>query len=1320
MDNFESGNNPMDRKEQPLTKEDLQTTDLSEMSRIILNGKINLYNDEHKDFIKKFLNQVKSKNNKSELEKDDIRSVFTNEGAAVRKIVRLINEEKQNIKEKTKDDLITLKDFLENENNSNNMNSSGRHIQALYEGTKYNKLDINSAINSLKDGLLGDKMNPEFVDFMKKLSKYFYYILSHNSISGDDGEENLDDEIKRFKENSKFYLFGASKGNGEIVDLARFMMDQLGDDFFAITKGKEISKTKRNDLRSLYKVDVLNSEKVGDFNISNLNSLLGYISDFGGVDQGAKPDGFLRGKNSKTYSGFFSRLFTSGEWSQSKIVGELQIYNKLKERVSSVGELKDLIAEVVYPGNQNGKAKVDSIFSSGNNDKVKDLLKKFQQISLGKISQTRDLESVTLNNQEQYNEVERNAKEDLKSIEKVKEKLTSSKEYKEKFKELIGLGATSTDAKKILDNWTYTVLSSPEIYAGINLLLIKTITVNKVVDDLGKTLSESKTEKKVLRGHPYLLIGLNLASIKNRFGEGGKYTIDSGISANGAVGLDGLALPLSVGGKAGVTLKDDNLGVQDGELKGNWKIIGGVSVGKDILKDGKIVTMASIDLNWNSKIDAIEAQIFKNKKLLSNLIDQNGQLKENGIEDIKKAIVEMKKILGDGATNEQKLYLEVLETNLIHLSNALKRAINDKKLKNIILSTWLKSIVSDFDVNVKSANSGMNLSGLHIGYIFGLNLLSLGINIEHIQGSYRRSSFEQRSKDYDRQRGRLKNLSVDLSDKLTISSDKKEVVINSGVEVVVSDDSKGTISIEKNYETGETILKSNKEIYISSKKEHNSDIYNTFKIVASNNVSGDIKGIEGQVSEKDVNMKLITEQFNGLGLNLPSDFGKRLYLGVRGKIKGFQAKNLFSYIDRFLKDPTDNNLSFLKSKFVQYPVLFGFRTSSGTKNKEIITNMNLENMKILATNMQKLTWGDNKVRSQSNKDLITFGKKDLKLFESVSKAESNLFAKEGLKQASIDNLLGAKNLAFTDIESGNGNFERRRLSDLLGDGKTSAISIVAATPKNGSHGLSIVPGVDVQLYGDYAKVTDNNAKVFILSKVSSYIDENLIKLNNNFKNNDIIKDLVITKNEYIEMILTGKTPYGVQVKLDQIKSKNGLQNLTLAIKPSEFISFNAGFEGNECFNAGLSLLLGKISLSYNREGKSVTEVTNDIGNPDTSMDNYTVGLSIMNTNEVVNREEVKTIPENSPEPDTVPPEPNTVPPEPNTVPPKPNTVPPEPNTVPPEPNTVPPEPNTVPPEPNTVPPEPNTVPPEPNTDNGVSTTPINSGPDTEIGSQEDE
>jgi len=1264
MDNFESWNNPMDRKEQPLTKEDLQTTDLSEMSRIILNWKINLYNDEHKDFIKKFLNQVKSKNNKSELEKDDIRSVFTNEWAAVRKIVRLINEEKQNIKEKTKDDLITLKDFLENENNSNNTNSSESHIQALYEWTKYNKLDINSAINSLKDWLLWDKINPEFVDFMKKLSKYFYYILSHNSTSWDDWEENLDDEIKRFKENSKFYLFWASKWNWEIVDLARFMMDQLWDDFFAITKGKEISKQKKDDLRSLYKVDVLNSEKVEDFNISNLNSLLWYISDFWWVDQWAKPDWFLRWKNSKTYSWFFSRLFTSWEWSQSKIVWELQIYNKLKERVSSVWELKDLIAEVVYPWNQNWKAQVDSIFSSWNDDKVKDLLRKFQQISLWKISQTRDLEAVTLNNQEQYNEVERNAKEDLKSIEKVKEKLTSSKEYKEKFKELIWLWATSTDAKKILDNWTYTVLSSPEIYAWINLLLTKTITVNKVVDDLWKTLSESKTEKKVLRWQPYLLIWLNLASIKNRFWEWWKYTIDSWISANWAVWLDGLALPLSVWWKAWVTLKDDNLGIQDWELKWNWKIIWWVSVWKDILKDWKVVTMASIDLNWNSKIDAIETQIFKNKKLLSNLIDKNWQVSENWIEDTKKAIVEMKKTLWDGATNEQKLYLEVLETNLVHLSNALKQAISDKNLKNIILSTWLKSVVSDFDVNIKSANSWMNLSGLHIWYIFWLNLLSLGINMEHIQWSYRRSSFEQRSNDYDRQRWRLKSLSVDLSDKLTISSDKKEVIVNSWVEVVVSDDSKGTISIEKSYETWETILKSNKEIYISSKKEHNSDIYNTFKIVASNNVSWDIKWIEWQVSEKDVNMKLITEQFNWLWLNLPSDFWKRLYLWVRWKIKWFQAKNLFSYIDRFLKDPTENNLSFLKSKFVQYPVLFWFNTSSWSKNKDMIDSMSLDDMKILATNMQKLTWWDNKVRSQSNKDLITFGKKDLKLFESVSKAESNLFAKEWLKQASIDNLLGAKNLAFTDIESWNWNFDRRRLSDLLWDWKTSAISIVAATPKMWNHWLSIVPWVDVQLYWDYVRVTDLIAKNFILSKVSSYIDENLIKLNNNFKNNDIIKDLVITKNEYLEMILTWKTPYWVQVKLDQIKSKNWLQKLTLAIKPSEFISFNAWFEWNECFNAWLSLLLWKISLSYNREWKSVTEVTNDIWNPDTSMDNYTVWLSIMNTNEIVNREEVKTIPENSPEPDTIP--------------------------------------------------------PEQNTDNNVWTAPISSWPDTEVGNQEDE
>ena len=122
------------------------------------------------------------------------------------------------------------------------------------------------------------------------------------------------------------------------------------------------------------------------------------IADMGGIDQGGKPDGILRGMNSKKYGGWIARLFTGGEWAQNQIISELQAYKMLKERVISVDQLKALIVDNIAKNDDERKtisAQVDKSFTDNNIPEIKKFLGLYSEVAMNKVAQVRDVRAAS-------------------------------------------------------------------------------------------------------------------------------------------------------------------------------------------------------------------------------------------------------------------------------------------------------------------------------------------------------------------------------------------------------------------------------------------------------------------------------------------------------------------------------------------------------------------------------------------------------------------------------------------------------------------------------------------------------------------------------------------------------------------------------------------------------------------------------------------------------------------------------------------------------------------------------------------------------------
>lgn len=1051
------------------------------------------------------------------------------------------------------------------------------YVSEYAKDSDYNRVVTNSVINAIKKWLLWKRVSYEFRSFLKDIDGY---------TPNPRKSKYLDEKWAK----SGIYFLKEWNQMKEIFQLRDFMKNILWHDYDNIINWEDISDDKRKELIARFsKTEVLGDKKVEDFDRNRLNSLLWYIADFGWTNQWDAPDWILRTSNSRKHSWFLSRWFLAWEKAQSGPVSEVDFYDFLSKNIKSLDNLKNLITDAVYPWKSYWKREVDRIFASGSDSEIKELLDEFRNVWLWRVSELRDLAAAWYTNKEYNAEVINRAGNQLEKMQKFVERFSSSQDYKDKKRELMWEGISSNDAKSLLDNWIYSVLSYPEIYAWIDFVSTKNVNIDRTVDSLWKVLKESKTEKRSINWKPYLLLWINLASIKTRFWDTWRYTAEAWIGVNWIIWVDWIALPISIWTKLWATIIDENKWLSDQKLKWNWKIIVWGSVWKDVLKDWKVVPMVSLDINFNDKIDSIEKGIFNNKKILSNLIDKNWWLKASWIEQTKQVVQDLKNSLWEKATNKQKLYLEVLDINLAHLSSVMQQVWNDEEKKKIILSNWLRAVVSDFDTNIKAANSWINISWLHLWYIFWANLLNAGINLQHIQWYYDRSSEDQRKKDEEWQKNRLKEISVDLKDKIQTSPDWKTMKVN-WVEVEIEWwDIEQTENPDWSY-----TLTSNKKINIVQKRQEWRLNHKIYTIVVSTEAQ-DININQGDIKE-------MNSKFRELWLNLPSSFMDRLYGWARSKWSNYSK--LLNYVNRFLQDPNEWNLNFVKSKIYQFPVLFWFRTKAWKQNKQVIENMNVDQMIILASYMNKNTWWSRDIMTQKDKEnKVSFWPKSLDLFKKVLKAEENLLRKEWLTdERAITDISIVKINAMSKMRAWNINFYHSKLLNSQSAKQYSDfMTLVSSTPKWWNHRLDILGSTDVEMYWDAHEITNIKSKEFILNRSSVLISKNLKKINADL-NNLNIKWLNISEDEYKYMILNDwQLSTSLQAKLKGT-------NLNLEMSPSKFISFNAWYTWNECFNLWMNLLLWKMTLNKTPKRKNVA--TYEINTARWSMDSITLWFSL--------------------------------------------------------------------------------------------------------------
>lgn len=1234
-------------------------SELSDMINAINNYNLDLTKESHRELSKRFLNEIKkSWVNASEIDWDDVE--FWNR-AAFQKVLRLVKEYKgyKDLESKfvwyTKNELDLLNKFID-ESKAINL-ETWWYVKDLYEWTKYNSIDVNSAINAIKKWVLGPNVEIGFINFINSINEYNSYINSQDPTNTKPDFVKINElkqNIKKYwKEYYKFILKWSDGeiNDSQIRDLGAFMKTQLWNDYYNIINWAKnwngvteytVNDNKKDVLvdKFVKNVDVMDSEEVKAFKINDVDSLLWFISDFGWVDQWQDSDWVLRAKNSKSYSWVMNRLFTGWEWAQSKIAWEVQVYKELQQKLWSwkewLNNLKALIAELVNPEIKNNnwvilkwKNAVDYIFEHSweNQKEVKELLMKYQRVALSRVAQIRDLRALTSTNAEFDKEVTRQAGEKIWEVEEIRKKFEGKPEFQQKIHEITWLWATKWDAEELLKNWTFNMLSDPKIYAWLNVVTTRDVTIDRIVNHLWETLSETTTKTTNIKWIPHILIWLNIASLKNRFWKDGMFTAEWWIWATWALGLDWLALPIWISWKVWSTINKRNEWIDDWEVKWNWKIVWGAFLWKDLLKDGNFVPMLSADLNWNDKIDSIEMNIFKNKKLLSNMVDDKGNFDIKWIEKTKDAIQDIRDDIKNNSTFEQTLYLSVLETNLVHLERVMNQVDGkgSENIKNTIFTTWLKSVLTDYEMNLKNNNSWVNVAWLNVGYIFGVNLLAIGLNFQHVQAAYKVSSDEVLEADYTRQSKadfKKEKVKESLDKKYSSNDGFRTVEVEKWVTVIIDSDSKDNIKLDNNNKdwTKTLVSKDWRKIFVAQSSEHNSDTYSNYTIRVSNIdykerwdvIKGEIK-INPELSTMWDVEKEITTLLPGLDMK---HFKNRIWDLIHWKWeKGSinEINELFKVINNFLNIPNNNTEWELKNKIWGYSKLF--KWVSDLQNT--IKSLDTTELTSLVNYMKKLSmrdWVISRLSPEAAKKIVLSKLKNEGDLLKVYNAERKVYKDAWFSDAAIDDLIKAKTEALFGKYKGQP-LERNNLSKVVWEGQYSkALTMITSTPEWTDDSLTTIPWVDPEIYWPTEEITNKEAKNLILEKFAPYIEKHRIELNKWLAERNIQE---ITLEDYKNMILWQP--------ISRIVDWNVA---TFNMSATSFKSFNIGFIWNECFNAWIWLLLWKLSFSYEIPWKGRVEVveTNDLWTPNSSMDQATVWVSFKinkKTNIIENEERLK-------------------------------------------------------------------------------------------------
>ncbi len=1175
----------------------LQSNDLSTMISTINNYKIDLSNESERKLVKRFLDKVKNWwKIKTDIDADDVD--FWNR-AAFQKVLKLVkayqwfSEERTEIWEYSENEIALLKSFVSDKKNI--QDEAELRLSYLKEWTKYNSIDVNSAINAIKKWIVKGKATNEFKDFLVKINNYAEKSRDSNSYL------NIDASILKYK----WYAFVKPEwSHTEIIDLGKFMKEQLGFGYDSLIINWTIDDKKAKELYDKFEtIKIDDSIRLSDLQ-NPLDSWLWYIADFGWVDQWQKPDWILRAENSKTYGSFLSRIFTGWEWAQKRSVSEIQVFNKLKEEISSVGELKAKIIELVY--NWNDAWDVNSIFASNDINKIKVLLDKFVMVWLWRVAETKNLESFTDKNHSK--EVIRLANNSLDNIKEIAKEFKSRPEYTSKINEITSnFKVPKTEAEKLLENWTISVLSSPEITFWLSQIITKNINIDRVFDHLWNLLTESKTSSTKMESKPYLVIGMNIASFRDRIFKEWQVSYNWWLSMNWIVGLKGLALPLNWNAWVWVTVNDRNY-IEAWELKWNWKVIIWGSLWYDLLENWNLVKMAHIDLNWNTKIDAIEKNIYKNKRLLVNLLDNKGKFdSENWIKDTKNAVLEARHTIKWDTEQEKakkELYLNILETNLNQLDSVMKNIPdweNKENLQNIILTNWIDAVQTEYAQNIKDATSWINWAWLRIGYIFWVSLLSIGLNFENIEWAYKMKWVESRLKSYEKQRWATFDSSKEIEaikKMITWNNWDKEIKVPSYIEIVNANTNDIT-TIEDIDEKLQKITSSN-PIYYNILEKRAGTWSTRYKIEVSNTPfnpkwKNEVLEISSKVEAKNIgsiNNEIKGILWNGFDIN---KFEKLLSVSIHWEGKGGNVE-YFKELMKAIEIYQNNPLTW--SDKLKIVIREGKKSFQG--NNEKLAGLDNEKLSLLASYIMKLSMKDWAIQQAIWKD----GKLDLSKankdnhLKSVKNAESNLLTNLWFNP---DTILSAKinALAKENIKTP---LERATLSSQLWKTPFDKIlSAVVSTPKwvDFNHRLTTLPDLDPTVFWKAEDIWDKNTQDKIIKFFGWNIEKAVTEINKKLPK--WVSEL--TQENYIALIKWGDVP---------LYKNNDWTIYKFSMSLSQFKSFNVWFEWNECFNAWFGLVLWKLKLERVTPDWKVSTFENfsEVADPYGKLDQTTVWVSI--------------------------------------------------------------------------------------------------------------
>ncbi len=341
----------------------------------------------------------------------------------------------------------------------------------------------------------------------------------------------------------------------EIRDLMTFLEAHLGKD---IMSGK-VAPTAQSDVAEKFgKVEYKGSIVVENFDRTNIKSLLMFIADMGGVDQGKPADGVLRGMNSKRYGGWLGRIFTSGEWAQNQVVSELQAYNLLNKNITSVDQLKELMKSNITSVRADD---IDKAFTDKDPTKLKELLRLLANVSMSKISQVRDTTAMVTTRDQHANEVVKLAEANMKHIQKVQNAVASSPQFTALLEtaraKIMGENpdVTADSVQTLLSTWKTTFFSNPELYVGPTFHQDIDTHTHKVLDYAGKVLSETKTTHKSTATGIALVLSITLAGVSARTSETTSISASAGVT--GTAGIEGVALILGAQARGTKTLSPD-------------------------------------------------------------------------------------------------------------------------------------------------------------------------------------------------------------------------------------------------------------------------------------------------------------------------------------------------------------------------------------------------------------------------------------------------------------------------------------------------------------------------------------------------------------------------------------------------------------------------------------------------------------------------------------------------------------------------------------------------------------------------------------------